>query len=76
MEPDESGRIKGPGKKHEEILYLIDGQIQIETPIEKLTLHEGQAYFISDGLKVRLNNLTNKRCYFIIAGGHTVHHSH
>ena len=76
LDPNESDRIEGPGEGHEEILYLVDGQIQIVTPSEKFTLQEGQTYFISDGLKVYLNNLTDKRCYFIIAGGHTVHHSH
>jgi len=76
LEPGESNRKAGPGIGHEELLYLINGQIQIELKNEQLTLNAGEVYFISDGLKVKLKNLSDERAYFMIAGGHTKFHEH
>ena len=76
LEPGELGRKAGPGKGHEELLYLLDGQIELSTGADESILNAGEIYFIPDGSRVRLRNLTDTRCYFIIAGGHTKHHSH
>lgn len=76
LEPEELNRKVGPGKGHEELLYLMSGQIQVNTKDKEITLNEGEVFFIPDGLKVFLKNLTDERSYFIIAGGHTKHHKH
>ena len=70
LEPEET-RKEGPGKGHEEILYLLEGQVRIQIKDEELILNEGEAYYISDGQKVTLTNLASKRSYFVMAGGHT-----
>lgn len=76
LEPGESKKKVGPGKGHEEILFLTEGQIQVSINDNDITLNEGEVYFIPDGSKALLKNLTEERCQFIIAGGHTIHHSH
>ena len=76
LEPGESKRKVGPGKGHEEILFLTEGKIKISTKDEEVILNTGEVYFIPDGSKVFLENLNQSRCYFIIAGGHTKSHSH
>ncbi|MFX0187300.1 MAG: cupin domain-containing protein [Candidatus Hodarchaeota archaeon] len=76
LEPNESGRKAGPGKGHEEILYLLSGKIQIESKEKKILLTEGEEYFIPDGYSISLKNLTENRIYFIIAGGHPKPHKH
>ncbi|MFC1669600.1 cupin domain-containing protein [Spirochaetota bacterium] len=76
LEPGEVDRKEGPGKGHEEIIYILNGKVQIATDAVELILEEGSTYYIEDGLKITLKNMANERCYFIIAGGHTVHHSH
>jgi len=76
LEPGESGRKAGPGKGHEEILYLLSDQIKIESKEKEILLNEGEAYFIPEGSFISLKNLTEKRIYFIIAGGHPKPHKH
>ena len=76
LNPKESKRKVGPGKGHEEILLLTEGKLKISVQDEDIIINEGEVYFIPDGLKVLIENLTEKKCYFIIAGGHTKHHSH
>lgn len=76
LEPQEENRIIGPGRHHEEILCLLNGKIKISSNNEEETLREGEVYFMEDGTKIRLMNLTDIRAYFVIAGGHTKHHHH
>ncbi|MFX1258403.1 MAG: hypothetical protein ACFFAN_11125 [Promethearchaeota archaeon] len=76
LEPGESDRKAGPGKGHEELLYLMRGKIQVKVKDKEILLNEGEVFFITDGLKVLLKNLTEVRSYFMIAGGHTKHHKH
>ena len=76
LESGESGRKQGPGNGHEELLYAVDGQLEITIKKEIFTLNEGEIYFIPDGSKVKLRNTLDKRVYFMIAGGHTTPHRH
>jgi len=75
LDPKES-RIEGPGKGHEEILYVTEGKIKIKIEDEEFILNEGETYHLADGLKVTVTNLAPKRSYFVTAGGHTKVHSH
>ena len=76
LEPKEGNRKVGPGKRHEEILLVENGKIKIISKNVELILDEGEVYFMPDGQKIKLNNLTEEKAYFIIAGGHTKHHKH
>ncbi|MFX1293813.1 MAG: cupin domain-containing protein [Promethearchaeota archaeon] len=75
LDPGES-RTEGPGKGHEEIIYIIEGQIQITIDNHEIVLNEGEAYHLADGLKAIVTNKTTKRSFFAMAGGHTKVHSH
>ncbi len=74
--PKEENRKVGPGRKHKEIILVVNGKIKIISKNAEIVLEEGEVYFIPDGQKIRLSNLVKQRSYFIIAGGHTKHHSH
>jgi mannose-6-phosphate isomerase class I len=77
LDPNERKRKIGPGRGHEEILLIINGKAEIIFKKEEnLQLEEGEVYHIPNGKKLRLNNLTNEKVYFVIAGGHTKHHHH
>ena len=76
LEPDETKKKVGPGRNHEEILYIQEGQVQAEMKGETFILNEGELMFIPDGSKANLKNVSDKRCQFIIAGGHTKFHKH
>jgi ethanolamine utilization protein EutQ (cupin superfamily) len=76
LESSEKNRKIGPGRRHEEILLLLNGEISVISKKEEITLKEGDVYFMPDGQKIRLNNLTDQKCYFVVAGGHTKHHRH
>ncbi|MFX1237154.1 MAG: hypothetical protein ACFFAS_06445 [Promethearchaeota archaeon] len=76
LEPKEENRKVGPGKGHEELLYLINGKIKIKSKKTNNDLSEGEVFFIPNGQNVLITNLIDKRSYFVIAGGHTKYHSH
>jgi len=76
LEPGESGRKGGPSRGHEEIFYTLDGKIELIMKKKKTILKKGELLFIPNGNKIRINNLSERRVYFIIAGGHTKHHKH
>ncbi len=76
LEPGESDRKAGPGKGHEEIIYLLDGEIQLNFKENNITIKQGEAFHIPDGELLLLKNLTDKKIYYVIAGGHIIRHSH
>lgn len=76
LEPGEQNRKIGPGRGHEEILFILKGSAKIYTKEEEFPLQEGEVYHLGDGKKLRISNLTNDKIEFIIAGGHTKFHSH
>jgi len=76
LDPNEEKRKIGPGRHHEEILCILNGKVQVRSKKDEEILDKGEVYFMEDGKKIRLKNLTDKRAYFVIAGGHTKHHHH
>ncbi|MFX1275649.1 MAG: hypothetical protein ACFFBP_07920 [Promethearchaeota archaeon] len=76
LEPKEEKKKVGPGRGHEEILFLQEGRIEVELENEKFILNEGELFFIPDKSKALLNNLSEKRSQFLVAGGHTKFHEH
>ncbi len=75
LEPGET-REEGPGKNHEEIIYLIEGKVNIKQKDDDFILNEGEAYFLPDGTKIMVTNMIDKRIFLITAGGHTRGHNH
>lgn len=77
LEPQESNRRIGPGRGHEEIIYILNGVVSVEIKKgDSFKLKQGEVYHFPDKQKIRLTNLSAERSYFIIAGGHTKHHHH
>jgi uncharacterized cupin superfamily protein len=76
LEPGESGRKGGPPRGHEEIIYSLDGKIEIKLKEEITILNEGELLFLPDGNKIHLKNLSENRAYFVVAGGHPKPHKH
>lgn len=76
LNPEAKERKIGPPRHHEEILYCNNGSIEIKHKEEVIILREGEVYFMPNGEKIKIRNLTDKRVYYIIAGGHTKSHSH
>ncbi len=76
LESDSKERKIGPPRHHEEILYCNNGKIKIISKNEQLILNKGEVYFMPDGEKVKIKNLTHDRVYYTIAGGHTKLHKH
>jgi quercetin dioxygenase-like cupin family protein len=55
----------------------MNGKVElIQKKKDKIELAEGEAYHIPNGKKFRLNNLTDEKVYFVIAGGHCKQHHH
>lgn len=76
LEPKEENRKIGPGRGHEEILYLQAGKIEVIIENNPLILNEGELLYIPDKSKVILKNLAENKSQFIIAGGHVKQHKH
>ena len=76
LEPGEEKRKIGPGRGHEEILYLQEGKIEVEIENNTLILNKGELLYIPDKSKVILKNLAEKKSQFMIAGGHVKYHKH
>ncbi len=76
LDPGEEGRKGGPGRGHEEISYVISGKLQMTMNNEDTVISEGEVYFIPDGTKVRLKNLSDDKTYFVISGGHVKQLAH
>ncbi len=64
------------GENHEEIVMPINGEIKLKIDKDEITLKKGEAYFLRDGLKLKIENLIDEQVAFVIAGGHPVPHSH
>ena len=57
LNPGEAERKVGPGRGHEELLYLFNGKIVIIVKDQEIVMNEGEIYHIPDGLKVKLKNV-------------------
>ncbi|MHA1784450.1 MAG: hypothetical protein ACTSVY_07265 [Candidatus Helarchaeota archaeon] len=69
-------KVIGPGGGHEEIILLLDGEMMMSFPKKDYLMKSGDAVHLPDGLKVEIENLTDKEIKFVIAGGHVSIHSH
>ncbi|MGQ4873915.1 MAG: cupin domain-containing protein [Promethearchaeia archaeon] len=76
LESNESGRKISPGRGHEEIIYVREGKIKIKLDGKEEILESGELLYIPERKTAILTNLSEKRSYFLIAGGHTKLHKH
>jgi len=75
LEPKEIKKV-GPPKGHEEIIMLLNGEMMISLPEEDVLMKKGDAVHIPEGNLVQIENLTDEKIGFMVAGGHPVPHSH
>ncbi|MFX0133740.1 MAG: hypothetical protein ACFFDN_08855 [Candidatus Hodarchaeota archaeon] len=75
LEPKEN-RDYITGENHEEIIMPLNGEMKLRISENEIILKKGDAYFLRDGLKLKIENLTDAKVSFVIAGGHPVPHSH
>ncbi len=76
LEARETNKKIGPSRNHEEILYLSEGQVKLEIKNEELIMSEGEVFYMPDGQRISISNLTDKKIHYMIAGGHTELHKH
>lgn len=70
-------RKLGPGRGHEEILYILKGQVMVNIKNrEEIILNEGELIHLPNNLKAQVTNLSDSNVQYIIAGGHTKLHKH
>ncbi len=72
MAPNEAGRRLRPGQGREEIFYLINGRVRVETAqFEEFVCEAGSALPLPEGADVWVTNLTDSPVQYVIAGGFT-----
>ncbi len=64
------------GEAHEEIIMPLNGIMKLKIDGIEVILKKGDAFFLREGLKLKIENTTEEEVAFIIAGGHPVPHSH
>ena len=76
IEPNETRKL-GPGRGHEEILYILNGTVKVNIKdLDEVMLNEGELIHIPNKSKAIVSNLSDKKVFYIIAGGHTKLHRH
>ena len=76
LEPKESRKL-GPGRGHEEILYILNGEVKVNIKdLDETKLKEGELIHIPNKSKAIVSNLSDTKVFYIIAGGHTKLHRH
>lgn len=64
------------GKNHEEIIMPLNGEMKLHINGIEVNLKKGDAFFLREGLNLKIENLTDEKVSFVIAGGHPTPHSH
>lgn len=72
LAPNEAGRRLRPGQGREEILYVINGRVRMETSgLSEEVVDEGSAVPLPEGSDCWVSNMTTATVQYIIAGGFT-----
>jgi redox-sensitive bicupin YhaK (pirin superfamily) len=76
MDPGEGGRELKPGRGHEELVLVLQGELQVDG--RDATLNRGQAVHLKGDETVRVSNPGVSQALYVIAGGHSEneHHAH
>lgn len=76
LQPEEKGRLLKPGKGHEEIVCMIQGEAVLCGEKETFVLREGHAFHIRGEETLSMDNTGTGRAVYVIAGGHSEPHPH
>ena len=72
LQPGETGRKLKPGHGHEEIIFVLKGDL-ILTGTHPGTLQQGQALHLSGDETVHAGNAGADAAVYIVSGGHSGH---
>lgn len=70
LRPGEGGRKLHPGKGHEEILCVVQGELIIDAHGETVSLKSGEALHLREDDEFYLKNEGEETAYYVLAGGH------
>jgi redox-sensitive bicupin YhaK (pirin superfamily) len=59
---------------HDEILFIVEGQVELKSNTDNLMIGKEQAVYLDPGEAYTFTALTD--CRYIIAGAHATHHEH
>lgn len=72
LAPNEAGRRLRPGQGREEILFVINGRVRMETSgMGEEVVDEGNAVPLPEGSDYWVSNVTASTVQYVIAGGFT-----
>jgi glyoxylate utilization-related uncharacterized protein len=72
----EKGRVISPGKGHEEIICLIQGEVLLHGDDKPVSLRPGQSFYLKGEEKYLMDNEGKSDAVYVISGGHSEAHSH
>lgn len=70
LEAGEGGRKLLPGRGHEEILFVVGGEIVVETPVGEVKMGFGEALHLREDDEYYLRNPGGDTACYVLAGGH------
>ncbi len=76
LNPDEKGRMIKPGKGHEEIVCLVQGEVMLRGESETFNLKPGQAVYLRGEESYLMDNNGEGNAVYVISGGHSEGHHH
>ncbi len=71
LKPNDKERLIKPGKGHEEIVCLIEGEAVLRRDSEIFTLKKGEAFHIMGEDAFFMENTGKEDAVYVIAGGHS-----
>ena len=76
LTPGEKGKPIKPGKGHEEIVCLIEGEVFLRGDTETFSLRQGQAFYLKGEETYLMDNNGKDNAVYVISGGHSERHMH
>jgi uncharacterized cupin superfamily protein len=76
MNPGEQGRLIKPGRGHEEIVCLVQGEIIVHNGSGDFQVKAGQAFHLRGDDAFYMDNSSDEIAVYVIAGGHSEPHAH
>ncbi len=70
LNPGEGNRKLYPGKGHEEVLCVVQGEVEIKTSEENLSIKAGEALHLKEDDEFILKNNGEEIVIYALAGGH------
>lgn len=70
LKPEDRGRELKPGKGHEEMLIVVEGEV-IVTGESRATLKQGEAIHLRGDETLYAENRSASRAVYVVAGGHS-----